>query len=113
MSKDTKATIAILSFFVIFGLIVIIPLLISHNKKTEEVNKKNFPSYEEITIDESVFGDDSKYEDVREQLENDYYFSKFALISDYDYKEGYKNTQIKDMLRNFIFNDEIENTRYM
>ena len=41
MSKDTKATIAILSFFVIFGLIVIIPLLISHNKKTEEVNKKN------------------------------------------------------------------------
>ena len=40
MSKDTKATIAILSFFVIFGLIVIIPLLISHNKKTEEVNKK-------------------------------------------------------------------------
>lgn len=113
MSKDTKATIAILSFFVIFGLIVIIPLLISHNKKTEEVNKKNFPSYEEITIDESVFGDDSKYEDVREQLENDYYFSKFALISDYDYKEGYKTTQIKDMLRNFIFNYEIENTRYM
>ena len=80
MNKDTKATIAILSFFVIFGLIVIIPLLISHNKKTEEVNKKNFPSYEEITIDESVFGDDSKYEDVREQLENDYYFSKFAAV---------------------------------
>jgi hypothetical protein len=113
MSKDTKATIAILSFFVIFGLIIIIPLLISHNKKSIEEDKKNFPSYEEITIDESVFGDDSKYDDVREQLENDYYFSKFALIGDYDYKEGYKTTQVKDMLRYFIFNYEVENTKYM
>lgn len=113
MSKDTKATIVILSFFVILGLIIMIPLLISHNKKNEEINKKNFPSYEEITIDESIFGDDSKYENVREQLENDYYFSKFALISDYDYKDGYDTTQIKDMLRYFIFNYEIENTRYM
>jgi len=96
---------------IVFGIlaIIIIPLLIINNKKQ---NENNFPSYEEIDISNSIFNKDDNYDSVRDQLENDYYFAKSALMfTGYDH-EKYSSIMLQDMVWHYMFNYELANDDY-
>ena len=109
MIKNLEEKIVTLKILgIVFGIlaIIIIPLLIINNKKQ---NIENFPSYEEIEISESIFNKDDNYDNIREQLENDYYFAKSALMfTGYDYNK-YNSGMLQDMVWHFMFNYELVN----
>ncbi len=109
--EEKRANFIILGILTIILLIVIIPLIIINNR---EENKKNFPEYKDIDISEKDVKDPNSesYKEIRKELESDYYFSKEALITDYD-SEKYNGSNIQNMLWNFIFSYELENTKYM
>lgn len=112
MIKNLEEKIVTLKILgIAFGIlaVIIIPLLIINNKKQ---NKENFPSYEEIDISQSIFNKDDNYDNIRDQLENDYYFAKTALMfTEYDYKK-YNSGMLQDMVWHYMFNYELVNDDY-
>ena len=108
--EEKKANIIILGIIIIALSVIIIPLVIINNI---EQNKQNFPEYENFDIDKNSIKDinSASYKEIRNQLEEDYYFNKEMLISNYDY-QTYTGENIKDLLWNFLFSYELENKRY-
>ena len=109
--KDNKATFIIIGAIVILLLVIIIPAIIFSNKKD---NKTNFPDYEEIEISENDVADVSSetYQKIKFQLENDPYFVKEAMISDFDSSE-FTGQNIRSMIWNFIFSYSLNNRKYL
>ncbi len=108
--NEKKATFIILGTITIILLIIIIPIVIITK---EQENKKNFPEYKNIDITaKNIKNQNSEsYKEIKKSLESDYYFSKETIITNYDYENTNKN--IKDMIWNFIFSYELQNTKYM
>lgn len=106
--RENKPTIIILSGALLIIIIVIL-LFIPLRKQDEESNKKYFPDYEDIIINEKVIKDKTKYEKVVKQLENDKTFNKLLMIDDYDSKNASKK-DLENMLTNYILLYTIENT---
>ena len=106
--EEKKATMKILLIIVTFFMIIIIPFIIIHNKNYKD---ENFPEHENIDISKGKLKNEEKYEMIRKQLENDYYFRKMSIMMDYD--SAYYNTEILDkMIWHFIFNYNYDNTDY-
>ena len=109
--RETKATLIILGIILVIILIISIPLYFLSKKPN---NEKYFPNYKEIEVNEDEINDYSSesYKYLKEQLQNDYYFKKEALINYYNYK-NYTSADLENMVRNFIFSYEITNNRYI
>lgn len=104
------------AIFIIFGISVFVFLtlvLIFSGFDTKE-DKVNFPEYSNLKVKEKDIEDVSSesYKAIKERLENDYYFNKTALISNYDYKT-YTSINLKQMLWNYIFAFELNNKKYL
>lgn len=108
-SAEKKATLTILIAVAVILTIVIVPLVIYNNKEERE---KLFPRYDEIDITEDKLNDSQEYINIKERLESDHYFSKFALMKEYDSK-NYSSKYLKSMLWDFIFNYERSNNKYL
>jgi hypothetical protein len=111
MNEDVKAKIVVVGGFALLMLLIIIPLMIFNKKQN---NSKNFPTHDEIKITPSDVEDvkSDSYAKVKKQLENDYNFKKEALISNYNYK-NYTSADLKQMVWNYIFAYEHNNTRFL
>lgn len=108
---ENKPTVVILSGALLIVLIVLL-LFIPLRKEQIKSNKKYFPNYEDIIINEKVVKDKNKYEKVVKQLENDITFNKLLMINDYDSKNASKK-DLENMLTNYILLYTIENTKTM
>ena len=102
--NQKKATFVILGTIVVVILILVIPSLIFNSEKEE---KKNFPNHTNIDIKNT-----SDFSQIKRELENDYNFRKEVLITDYNY-ENYTSIDIQNLLWNYIFSYELNNTRYL
>ncbi len=109
--KDSKITFIILG--TVFGLLMLItiPIIISSNNKLDE---ESFPEYKKIEITEESVKDVSSesYKEIKEQLENDTYFAREAMISNYN-STTYTSADLEKMLWNFIFSYSLKNRKYM
>ena len=108
MNKEKKITFMIILVVIVILSIITIPLIIKYNL---EKDKENFPEYKEIDIDEDLLSDEQTYEQIKKDLEKDFYFNKIALMTDYDHKES-STKNLQDLLRHFIFNYELSNNKY-
>src|SRR5574344_775092 len=84
--KEKKATILIVG--VVFGLVLIIIListLLGINSKSY-TSTKNFTEYSDVDVTEKKLSNPTDYSDIKEQLESDYLFTKFATIGKYNYQ---------------------------
>ena len=79
IGKESKITAMILLAIVIILTIVITPLAIMNMK---EKDKENFPSYNQIDITENKIENQYEYSNIKNQLQNDYYFSKLGIMID-------------------------------
>ena len=106
--RDNKPTIIILAGAL---LIIIIVLLLFIPLREEKIksNKKYFPNYEDIVINEKVIKDKTKYEKVVKQLESDTTFNKLLMVDDYNSSSASKR-DLENMLTNYILLYTIENT---
>ena len=98
--RDNKPTIIILAGAL---LIIIIVLLLFIPLREEKIksNKKYFPNYEDIVINEKVIKDKTKYEKVVKQLESDTTFNKLLMVDDYNSSSASKR-DLENMLTNYI-----------
>ena len=110
-SSNIKATAIVVGTFVLILVIIIAPFAIS---SINEEQKTNFPNYTNLKIKESdvIDPNSASYGEIKSRLENDYYFIKETLISNYNYK-NYTGENIQKMLWNFIFAYELNNTKYL
>ena len=106
--KEKKITLYILLGCIILLGIIVIPFVISSSKQE---TKKNFPDYNDVDISKGKLENDLEYENIRSQLENDYYFAKLTIMDDYDSK-NYNPVNLQKMVWNFIFNYELSNKNY-
>ena len=106
--QEQKATLMILAIVLVFILLITIPVLLNNNEKED---KEDFPSYTKIDI-KSDGTSLNNYDEVKNKLENDYNFKKEVLINDYDY-ENYTSIDIQNLLWNYIFSYELNNTKYL
>lgn len=109
--EENKPTIIILSGALLIVIIVLLLFIPLRNAK-EKSDKKYFPDYEDIIINEKVIKNKTKYEKVIKQLENDNTFNKLLMIDDYDSKNASKK-DLDNMLTNYILLYTIENTKTM
>lgn len=98
--NEKKSTIIILSGALLIILIVLL-LFIPLTKQNKESNKKYFPDYEDIIINEKVIKDKNKYDKVVKQLENDSSFNKLLMINDYNSTSA-SRVDLENMLTNYI-----------
>ena len=107
INRETKATFIILFAVALFIGIIVISLLIINNNKKDDVY---FPNYENKKINENDINDynSESYLELKRQLQNDYYFAKEALISNYN-SLSFSSTNLQDMIWNFIFSYDINN----
>lgn len=108
MSKEKKITLYLLLIIVAVIALICIPIIIKNNN---EETKKNFPEYNDIDFSDEIFEDDITYEDLKRQLENDYYFKKLSTMMEYD-SRSYTPSQLQNMLWYLIFNYEVSNKKY-
>lgn len=108
IGKESKITAMILLAIVIILTIVITPLAIMNMK---EKDKENFPSYNQIDITENKIENQYEYSNIKNQLQNDYYFSKLGIMIDYE-SRNYNSRYLEQMLWNLIFNYELSNKDY-
>lgn len=112
IKKETKVTILILGIALVIILLIAIPLYFMSKKGTN--NKKYFPQYQDIQVDESEVNNynSESYIMLKNQLQDDYYFKKEALIDNYNYK-SYTSADLQNMIWNFIFSYEINNSQFI
>ncbi|MGM9877187.1 MAG: hypothetical protein ACI33S_00925 [Bacilli bacterium] len=108
MNKEKKITFMIILTAIVLLSIITIPLIIKYNI---EKDKDNFPEYKDIDIDEDLLSNEQTYEQIKKDLQNDFYFNKLAIMTDYDYKES-STENLQDLLWHFIFNYELSNDSY-
>ena len=106
--EELKATGVILLFITLIIAIFVIPFVLFQSGKQ---NDENFPEYQNINIDKSELDDTSYYDSVRNQLESDYYFTKLALMPDYN-SERYTSQNLDKLIWNMIFNFELKNDEH-
>lgn len=106
--KEKSATLKIVLFFVLLISIFIIPAVINN---IEERNLSKFPKYQEIEITEDDLNDNASYTNIRNQLENDYYFAKLSTMMEFS-SDTYKSTILRELLWYYIFNYEVTNSKY-
>ena len=106
--RDKKALFYVLLIIVGFLTMIIVPFVVYSIRK-DRID--SFPQYTEITIDKSSIVN-STYDEVKRKLESDYYFKREAYIDNYDY-ENFDGSNLKNMIWNFIFSYELNNTKYM
>ena len=106
----TKATIVIVGVVVLFIILVVV-LAKSSSRKDD---KANFPSYDSLSIKEKDVSNKSSetYAQIKKRLENDYYFGKEALISNYNYK-FYNSASLQQMVWNYIYSFELNNRKHL
>ena len=111
VKENLKASFIVIGIIALIFAVITISVLTIHNSKED---KENFPDYTNITVKDSDFEDPSSesYMNIKKRLENDYYFIKETLISNYNYKT-YTSADLKDMLWNYIFSYELKNTKYL
>ena len=109
-NSKLKAGLIIGGAVLLFIILVAVLATASNNKE----DKKNFPEYENLSIKEKDVKNTSSdtYERIKNRLENDYYFGKSALISNYNYK-FYSSASLQQMLWNYIFTYELNNQKYL
>ncbi len=98
--RNNKPTVLILTCAVLITVLVLL-LFIPLTKEKEKSNKKYFPNYENIIINERVVNDKNKYNKVITQLQNDETFNKLLLVNDYDSKNASKK-DLENMITNYI-----------
>ena len=106
--KEKKATILIVG--VVFGLVLIIIListLLGINSKSDP-SAKNFTEYSDVDVTEKKLSNPTDYSAIKEQLESDYLFTKFASIAKYNY-QSINTSDLKNMLYGFIFSYSMDN----
>ena len=110
-SKDLKSTFIVLGIMIALLLVITIPIIIFSKKEEEEAN---FPDHETIEIKENDVADVSSksYAEVKSLLENDTYFAKAAMITNFN-SSSYTSGDIQKLLWNFIFNYSLKNRKYM
>lgn len=109
--KENKPTVIVLSGALLIVVIVLL-LLVPLRQEQIKSNKKYFPNYEDITINEKVIKDKTKYAKVVKQLENDTSFNKVLMIDDYDSQNASKK-DLENMITNYVLLYTIENTKTM
>ena len=97
--RKNKIILVVIATIVV--LVTIVPSFIPNKKE----DKKNFPTYTNVENTNNL-------DSLKKQLEQDYNFRKEMLINDYDY-DVYTSIDIQNMLWNFIFSYEINNTKYL
>ena len=112
IKKETKLTLFILLIAALLVFLVAI-LLYTFFKKDNE-DDVYFPNYEKINIKEDDINNKGSeaYLTLKNQLENDYYFRKEAVINNYNYKK-YSSSDIQNMIWNFTFSYEKDNSHYI
>lgn len=106
--NDQKATFKILLFIALICTIIIIPFIIfSELNFTDE----DFPEYQNIIINKNKLEDETEYNNIKKQLQNDFYFTKLSIMQEYD-SEKYDPVNLEKMIWHFIFNYELENSKY-
>ena len=108
--RQKKATRTILGIAIGLVSIIIIPLLIIDIKNSDKPSKK-FTEYTDIEIDEDKLNDPTEYQKIKEELESDYLFSKFAVMPQYNY-QNITTVNIKEILKQFIFSYSMDNSKY-
>ena len=110
-SKDMKATFIVLGIALGILLAIIIPIVIISR---EQNDKEAFPDYVKIEIKESDVANVSSdsYQTIKRQLENDPYFAREAMISNF-YSSNYTSADLKKLLWNFIFSYSLDNRKYV
>ena len=104
-----KPTFIILGGIVVLLAIIIIPTIIISMKKERS---EYFPEYNEVKVNKTIIENKTSpdYSKLKKQLENDKYFAREALISNYNYNT-YTSADLQNMVWNFIFSYELSNTR--
>ena len=106
--NDQKATLKILLFIALICIIIIVPFAIfSELNFTDE----DFPEFQNINISGNKLEDETEYNNIKKQLQNDYYFTKLGIMIDYDY-EKFDPVVLEEMVWHLIFNYELENEKY-
>lgn len=102
--------------FVVAGIVgvILIFIIVLANMSGGKEDKTNFPDYNNLVITEKDVKDKSSetYNSIKIRLENDYYFGKAALISNYNYKT-YTSSDLQKMIWNYIFAYELNNKKYL
>lgn len=105
-SENFKATTMVVFMLVLIVATIIIPVLAFQDYNYDD---ENFPEYQNINISKNKLDDETEYNNIRNTLQNDYYFSKLAIMMEYD-SEKYTSAILDKMMWHFIFNLEKENT---
>lgn len=106
--NDQKATLKILLFIALICVIIIVPFVVF-----SELNFKDnkFPDFQNINISKNRLEDEIEYNNIKKQLQNDYYFTKLGIMIDYD-SERFNPIYLEEMVWHLIFNYELENDTY-
>lgn len=103
--NDQKATLKILLFIALICVIIIVPFVVVSELNFKD---KNFPEFQNINISQNKLEDETEYNNIKKQLQNDYYFTKLGIMVEYN-SEQFKPINLEEMVWHFIFNYELEN----
>ncbi|NLC48521.1 MAG: hypothetical protein GX758_04095 [Tenericutes bacterium] len=108
--QQKKATMTVLVVAAVIVLLIIVPLSILDLSNSNKPSRK-FTEYVNIDISQEKLDKPESYQKIKEELESDYLFSKFATMPEFDYR-NITTVSVEKILKQFIFSYSMDNKKY-